>query len=120
MIGQIEDRTLAGDALHASEDIARLIMDGIPSLVVRMAPTGEVETVNRQVLEYFGKRYEDLTNWAESGIVRPDDLPRSIEISLHSFANALHSGWGFGSGVSMAVFAGSSRAASRRETPRDE
>ena len=40
---------------------------------------GEVEFLNRQTLEYFGKTSEELKNWALIGAVHPDDLPRVIE-----------------------------------------
>jgi PAS domain S-box-containing protein len=39
----------------------------------------EVEVVNRQVLEYFGKTTEELKNWATSDAIHPDDLPRMID-----------------------------------------
>ena len=38
-------------------------MDGIPGLVAAFAPRGDVEFVNRQVLEYFGKTLEELKRW---------------------------------------------------------
>jgi PAS domain-containing protein len=63
-----------------------LIVDSIPGLVVRMSATGEVELANRQLLSYFGKELEDIRNWATSGVVHPEDLPRAIEIAGNSFA----------------------------------
>src|SRR5580765_8562188 len=44
-----------------------------------MRPMGEVEFLNRQTLEYFGKTSEELKNWALINAVYPDDLPRVIE-----------------------------------------
>src|SRR5206468_2453391 len=61
----------AGEALQASEHSARLIVDSIPGLLVQMTAAGEVDTVNRRVLEYFGKSLEELRNWATSGIIHP-------------------------------------------------
>jgi len=40
---------------------------------------GEVEFLNQQTLEYFGKTSEELKNWALIEAVHPDDLPRAIE-----------------------------------------
>src|SRR5262249_40186721 len=40
---------------------------------------GEVEFLNRQTLEYFGKTNDELKDWALIGAVHPDDLPRVIE-----------------------------------------
>lgn len=82
----IEDRKRAEEALRASEHNARLLVDSIPALVVRMTAAGEVEAVNRQLLEYFGKSLEDIRSWTTSGVVHPDDLARAIEIASHSFA----------------------------------
>ena len=44
-----------------------------------LSAAGEVELLNRQVLEYFGKTTEELKNWATSDAVHPDDLPRVID-----------------------------------------
>src|SRR5258708_34931415 len=54
----------------------RLIIDSIPAPVAVMTPAGEVEGVNRPVLEYFGKTFEEVKGWATSDAVHPDDLPR--------------------------------------------
>src|ERR1700731_4610921 len=44
-----------------------------------LSAAGEVQLLNRQVLEYFGKTSEELKNWATSDAVHPDDLPRVID-----------------------------------------
>jgi formate hydrogenlyase transcriptional activator len=62
-----------------SEERFRLIVDTIPGFVCTFNAAGEIERLNRQVLEYFGKTTEDLKNWAASDAVHPDDLPRVIE-----------------------------------------
>jgi PAS domain S-box-containing protein len=68
----IEDRKRAEEALT----LARTqIVDGIPALVAVMTPGGEVELVNRLVVEYFGKTIEELKGWATTNAVHPDDLP---------------------------------------------
>jgi formate hydrogenlyase transcriptional activator len=80
----IEDRKRAEEALRASEQSLRLIVDSIPGLVCTMNAAGEVERLNRQVLEYFGKTPEELKNWATTDAVHPDDLPRVIAAFTHS------------------------------------
>src|SRR5437667_8845958 len=62
-----------------SEERFRLIVDAIPGFVCTLNAAGEVELLNRQVLEYFGKTTEELKNWATSDAVHPDDLPRVID-----------------------------------------
>jgi PAS domain S-box-containing protein len=75
----IEDRKRWEDALSARELSWRQIVDNIPGLVATMGATGEVEFLNRQTLEYFGRTREDLKNWSLIGVVHPDDLPAVIE-----------------------------------------
>jgi PAS domain S-box-containing protein len=77
----IEDRKRAEHALRSA-------LDGIAGLVVILGPNGEVETVNRQVFEYFGRSLEEVKNWATNDALHPEDLPRVVEI----FARAVTSG----------------------------
>jgi PAS domain S-box-containing protein len=69
----------AQEALRESERSARSALDGIAGLVAIMAPNGELETVNRQCLEYFGQSLEELKNWVTSDTVHPEDRPQMIE-----------------------------------------
>lgn len=80
----IEDRKRVEDALRSNEESLRLVVDSIPGFVCTLNADGEVEFLNRQVLEYFGKTNEDLKNWDTSDAVHPDDLPRVIEAWRHS------------------------------------
>jgi PAS domain S-box-containing protein len=84
----LEDRKRAEEALRASETNLRLIVDSIPGLVCTMSAAGEVDLLNRQILEYFGKTAEDMKNWATSDAVHPEDLPRV----LAAFANSVQTG----------------------------
>jgi PAS domain S-box-containing protein len=80
----IEDRKRREEALHASELSWRQIVDSIPGLVATTSAMGEVEFLNRQTLEYFGKTNEELKNWSLIGAVHPDDLSRVIEARMES------------------------------------
>lgn len=80
----IEDRKRGEEALRARELSWRQIVDNIPGLVATMSPMGEVEFLNRQTLEYFGKTNEELKNWSLIGVVHPDDLPRVIDARAKS------------------------------------
>jgi PAS domain S-box-containing protein len=70
--------------IRNSENKLRTIIDTIPGFVCTLSAAGEVELVNRQVLEYFGKTMEELKNWATSNVVHPDDLPRAVDAWKHS------------------------------------
>ena len=75
----IDERRRAEEDVRASALDLRLIVDSIPGFVVTLSAAGEVELLNRRVLEYFGKTSEELKNWATSDAVHPDDLPRVID-----------------------------------------
>jgi PAS domain S-box-containing protein len=75
MSTDIEDRRRSEEALRAREGHYRSIADCIPALITFMTPAGEVESVNRHVLEYFGATLEELKGWAAGDTVHPDDLP---------------------------------------------
>ncbi|PYR92349.1 MAG: Fis family transcriptional regulator [Acidobacteria bacterium] len=72
-----------------SEESFRLIVETIPGLIAVMTPAGEVEHVNGQVLEYFGRTLDELKRWGTSDAVHPDDLPRVIAAWTHAFATGL-------------------------------
>jgi PAS domain S-box-containing protein len=74
----IEDRKRREEDLRAPEFSWRQIVDNIPGLVVTTAAGGEVEFLNHQTLEYFGRTREELKDWALIGAVHPGDLPRVI------------------------------------------
>jgi formate hydrogenlyase transcriptional activator len=80
----IEDLKRAEQAQRESEQSFRLIVDGIAGLVATMTAGGEVELVNRQVLEYFGKTLQDLKGWTTSEAVHPSDLPHAVAAWRHS------------------------------------
>jgi len=74
----IEDRKRAEDALRSHEQNLRLLVDTIPGHVVTTTPAGEIELLNRRVLEYFDKTPEELANWQTSDAIHPDDLLLTI------------------------------------------
>jgi PAS domain S-box-containing protein len=88
LISDIDDRKRAEDALRESECESRLIVDSIPGLIAAFTPRGEVEYVNRPVLEYFGLTQEQLQHWDTGIATHPDDLPRVVE----GFTRAIASG----------------------------
>jgi PAS domain S-box-containing protein len=79
----VEDRRRAEEPLHAPwwlrsserERHFRSIGDSIPALGVLMTPAGEVELVNRQVVEYFGATLEELKGRAIGDSFHPEDRP---------------------------------------------
>ena len=83
----IDERKRAEAARRESERESRLVVDSIPGLVAAFTPAGEVEYVNRQVLEYFGLKLEELKHWDTGNTTHPEDLPRVVELFTRSIAS---------------------------------
>ncbi|MBA1138663.1 PAS domain-containing protein [Mesorhizobium neociceri] len=77
----------AQEALRESERRARSALDGIAGLITVNDSDGKLETVNRQVLEYFGRPLEWLKNWGTNDVIHPEDLPRILEIYKRATAS---------------------------------
>src|SRR5258705_3558141 len=85
----IEELKCAEQALRESERSSRSAIDGIAGLVSVLAPNGELETANRQLLEYFGRSLEWIKNWGTNDAVHPDDLPRVVEFFKRAMASGI-------------------------------
>jgi PAS domain S-box-containing protein len=105
--------TRAQEALRESERSARSALDGIAGLVSVLAPNGEVETANRQLLEYFGRSLEWIKNWGTNDAVHPEDLPRVLEF----FGKAMAAGIPFQHELRMRRFDGEYRWFDNRGVP---
>jgi PAS domain S-box-containing protein len=75
----IDDQKRAEEKLRESEYEARLIVDSIPGLVALVSPTGDLEMVSRQALEFFGRTIEELRGWGTNDTIHPEDLPGVID-----------------------------------------
>jgi PAS domain S-box-containing protein len=80
----IDDQKRADEELRAREANLRQIVDSIPGLVCTMDATGEIQQLNRPLLEYFGKTPEELRGWKMTDAVHPDDYPEVIKAYTHS------------------------------------
>jgi PAS domain S-box-containing protein len=67
----------------------RSVIDGIPGLVGVLASNGDVEAVNRQILEYCGQSLEELRNWGTNGTIHHEDLPHVAEVFRRSIASGI-------------------------------
>jgi PAS domain S-box-containing protein len=79
----------AQEALRESERSLRSAIDGIPGLVAILAPNGDVEAINRQIVEYCGQSLEELRNWGTNGTVCHEDLPHVVEVFTKSIASGI-------------------------------
>jgi PAS domain S-box-containing protein len=85
----LTERKRAEEALRESERSARSALDGIAGLVAIMTPSGEVETVNRQCVEYFGRPVEEQRDWVTTDMVHPEDLPHMLENFKRAIASEI-------------------------------
>src|SRR6202140_298734 len=85
----LTDRKCAEEALRESERSARSALDGIAGLVAIMTPNGEVETVNRRCVEYFGRPVEEQKDWVTTDMVHPEDLPHMLENFKRAIASEI-------------------------------
>jgi PAS domain S-box-containing protein len=117
LLTDIEDRKRVEEALRESERNLRSAIDGITGLIAVLAPNGELETVNRQVIEYFGRSVEELKNWGTSDAIHPEDLPRILE----NLKRSLSDGTPFNHELRLRRFDGEYRWFENRGAPiRDE
>ena len=86
LLTDIDDLKRIEDALRERERESSLIIDSIPGGAAIMTREGEVEFVNKRIVDYFGRTLEDLKAWGSNNAVHPDDLPHVIEAFRHSLA----------------------------------
>jgi len=84
LMTDIEDKKQAEEALRASEENSRLIVDSVPGLVATLTAEGDLEFVNQQCLDYFGMTFDELKSWTTSDINHPADHSRVLATWRHS------------------------------------
>lgn len=80
VLTDIEGRKRTEEALRSSEHHLRLITETIPALVWRTTPDGEIDYVNRRVLEYTGKPLEHFGKDGWLQLLHPDDVDSTIRL----------------------------------------
>jgi PAS domain S-box-containing protein len=79
-LGLDADEAVTGPDSPRPDGRLRRFLDMMPTQVVFMTPSLDLEFVNREVLDYYGKSLEELRQWASAGKVsHPDDLPGIFE-----------------------------------------
>ena len=75
---------IAKDELARSERESWWFIDSIPVPIVMLTKTGDVDMVNRHLLEYFGTTIEEIKQWGTNDLIHPDDLSRLKELFTRS------------------------------------
>src|SRR5258707_5714574 len=74
-------------ARRASGQDSRVIVGSMPGMVAILTPTGGIDAVNDELVEYSGRTLEELQQWGTSDTVHPDDLPRLIQVFTQAIAS---------------------------------
>jgi PAS domain S-box-containing protein len=83
-----KDATITFDS--PAEEVTQLeIVDSIPGLVAMLTPAGDVDVVNRPVIEYCGQPLEAMKQWGTNGTVHADDLPRVVRVFTQAIASGV-------------------------------
>ena len=82
-----EEVTRLREALRESERSSWVLVDSIPGLVALLTADGQVQFVNRQILEYTGQTLEELKHWGTNDTVHPEDLPHVIQVFTQSIGS---------------------------------
>jgi PAS domain S-box-containing protein len=85
----LTERKRAEEALRESERSLRSAIDGIPGFVGVLAANGDLEAVNRQIVEYCGRSLDELKNWGTNGTVHHEDLAHVAEVFASSIASGI-------------------------------
>ena len=73
-----------GETLTASEQELRLLVEALPALVWRARPDGNIEYVNKRVLDYFGAPLGEVIGWGWMEKVHPDDVAFKVRTWLQN------------------------------------
>ena len=80
----IEELKRAEQTLRESESRHREIIDTVPSMLWSAAPDGEPTHVNKTILDYSGKSFEDFLNLGWKEFIHPDDFEETTSVFSHS------------------------------------
>ena len=78
------ERKQIEEALRNSEEAHRFLTESVPNQVWTSRPDGQLDHVNRQVLEYFDKTSEAMLGEGWQHVIHPADLSECITRWTHS------------------------------------
>ena len=80
----LAERDAALARAEASEARTRFLGETLQQQIWTSNPDGQLDYVNRFVLDYFGRTYEEMIGAGWQDVVHPDDLPIVVERWTHS------------------------------------
>ncbi len=85
-IRDVTARHHAQDALTASEERYRSLLEHSTDAVLVVSPDGTISYISPAITNLFGRAPEDLLDGGHRGLVHPDDLPRLREQTREVYA----------------------------------
>ena len=70
----ITERVRIERELQDSEDRFKLLIEAIPQQVWTVRTDGALDYVNRRILEYFKRSFEQMIGWGWDDVIHPDDM----------------------------------------------
>ena len=68
--------------LQLNEQSLQVLVETIPALMWRAAPDGQIDYVNKRLLEYFGSPLEEIIGWGWMEKAHPDDVGFKVQTWL--------------------------------------
>src|SRR5450432_3313847 len=69
-----QKRIQGRQGLQLNEQSLQILVETIPALMWRAAPDGQIDYVNKRLLEYFGSPLEEIIGWGWMEKAHPDDV----------------------------------------------
>lgn len=66
-------------ALRASEDYLRLVIDTVPALIHAGRADGYLDFFNQRWLDYVGLSLEEMSGWKWTSVIHPEDVATMVE-----------------------------------------
>jgi PAS domain S-box-containing protein len=76
-----EESRAHGSSTSSDQEL-RLLVEAIPALVWRAGPEGDIEYVNKRVLEYLGAPLDEVIGWGWMEKIHPDDVAFKVRTWL--------------------------------------
>jgi PAS domain S-box-containing protein len=80
----LKERNSAEEAQTTSEQELRLLVEAIPALVWRAGPDGNIDYVNKRLLEYLGAPLGEVIGWGWMDNVHPEDVAFKVRTWLQN------------------------------------
>ncbi len=80
----ITEQNQAEEAVKASEKRLRFMAESMPQKVFTATPSGEVDYMNPQWMEYTGLTFEQIRGWGWVRSIHPDDVDENVRLWKHA------------------------------------